>query len=167
MFLLIALLTACATEKQGPAIGADAAGDVVVYAIRHMEKETTPGDQDPALTDVGTDRAQTLATFLTDIELAAAYSTPYKRTIGTIEPTADVHGLEIDTTWDGTTQLAAHILATHDGETVISSGHSNTVPALIAGLGADAPIIEESSYGEMWVVTVTDGVATAVLTPFE
>jgi phosphohistidine phosphatase SixA len=167
MLLLITLLSACKPTMPAGQANALRVGDVVVYAIRHMEKETTPGVQDPELTDVGAARAETLATFLADVDLAGAYSTPYNRTMQTLEPVAAAKGLEIDTTWDGRTQLAAHILATHDNEIVIASGHSNTVPDLIAGLGATPPTIAEDSYGELWVVTVQDGMATAVLTSFE
>ncbi len=167
MLVLIALLTACepVTATVDSTDDALVASDLVVYAIRHMERDSTPGVQDPELTDVGASRAETLAAFLADVEIAAAYSTPFNRTVQTIQPTADANGIEIDTNWEDMAGLAAHILANHDNQEVIAAGHSNTVPPLIAGLGAEAPVI--NSYGELWVVTVTDGVATAALTPFE
>ena len=165
MMMLFALLFACRPAAAPvEALDADHA-DVVVYAIRHFEKETTVGDDDPVLTEVGVARAQALAVFLSQVDLHAAYSTPTNRTRQTLEPVAAAQDLEIDTAWQGGLDLAAHILATHDGQTVISAGHSNTVPDLIAGLGAPAP--EIYSYGELWVVTVTGGSADAVLTPFD
>ena len=164
MLMLITLLAACKPAEDAP----EGSGNVVVYAIRHVEKDTTAGVQDPKLTDEGTARAQVLATFMADVDLSAVYSTPYSRTRDTVQPVADSHGLEVNTQWaEGGIALSAHILATHHHETVIAAGHSNTVPALIAGLGGPVITIEESSYGELWVVTVVDGVATAVKTPFE
>jgi 2,3-bisphosphoglycerate-dependent phosphoglycerate mutase len=168
MMYLIAALFGCQPAPTTDEAASDPQGDVVVYAIRHFEKETTPGVTDPELSEVGLARAEQLAQFLESVPLKMAYSTPYQRTLQTVEPVATAKGLEIDTQWQGRQDLAAHILATHGGEQVIAAGHSNTVPDLIAGLGiSPAPVIEEDSYGELWVVSISNGEASAERTVFD
>jgi len=161
------LLLACGAESPpGNRVRAENP-EVVVYAIRHFEKEL--GLEDPDLTPVGAARAQALADYLVDgqVPLQAAYATATRRTRQTLEPAAAAMGLEIDTQWEGRQDLADHILATHDGEVVIAAGHSHTVPDLVASLGATEPELDAVGYGELWVVTVAEGEATAVRTPFD
>ena len=168
MLVLIAAIFGCQPATPAGEWAADRQGDLVVYAIRHFEKETTPGVSDPELTELGRERAQKLAVFLEPVPIQSVYSTPYHRTMQSVEPVAESKGLEVDTEWQGQQDLADHILATHGGQHVIAAGHSNTVPDLVAGLGVSpAPVIEEDSYGELWVVTVQDGKATAERTVFD
>lgn len=122
-----------------------------VFVVRHAEK-ASDGD-DPPLTEQGQARARALAVRLADAPLVAVYSTPYLRTQQTVQPTADAHGLAV-TEYDPGSDLPALILERHGGASVLVAGHSNTVPAIVAGLGAPEPgEIPHERYGDLYVVT--------------
>jgi phosphohistidine phosphatase SixA len=146
------LLLACATQTIAPEPAAQPPPPLRAYVVRHAE--TADGD-DPPLTAQGAARAEALRDLLADQPLAAVYSTPYQRTVQTVQPTAAAHGLEV-IEYDPSGDLPAGVLAEHGGETVLISGHSNTVPALVAGLGAPQPDeIPHERYGDLWLVTHT------------
>jgi len=51
--------------------------------------------------------------------------------------------------------LVARILSENPGGVVVVAGHSNTVPAIVAALGAEEPDeIPETDYDNLFVVTV-------------
>ena len=55
----------------------------------------------------------------------------------------------------------ALLLERHPGGTVVIAGHSNTVPMIIEALGASpVPVIDETVYGDLFVVTLVDGSAS-------
>jgi spermidine synthase len=121
------------------------AGTLLV--TRHAEKL---GGDDPMLSEEGLARAQALAVRLEDAELAAVYSTPTLRTRGTAGPTAEAHGLEI-TTYTSDDELVG-LLARHPGESALIVGHSNTVPGILARLGARGPEhIDHGRYGDLFL----------------
>lgn len=135
--------TATDTAPSGPPI--------VVYAIRHAEKDS--GD-DPGLTEEGQARALALVDVLHDVPLVAIYATDLVRTQETVAPTAADHGLSVVTDIDPEEELAAHILATHAGESVLHAGHSYTLEAFMEALGLpDAP--SAAGYGDLWIITIT------------
>lgn len=104
---------------------------LVVYAVRHAEKVTERGD--PELSPEGTARAAELARVLADVPVDAIYSTNTKRTRTTAQPLATAKGLEIQSYAPG---RLAPTLAAGTARCVVVVGHSNTVPALLRGLGA-------------------------------
>jgi len=60
--------------------------------------------------------------------------------------------------------LARRILADHAGEVVLVSGHSNTVTAIVAALGApEPPPIEDWDYDDLFVVTIAPGQEAGVV----
>ena len=63
--------------------------------VRHAEK-AFDGTKDPALTEVGKDRSLRLASLLQKQEVAALYSTPFKRTQVTLIPIAQGQQLSIE-----------------------------------------------------------------------
>ncbi len=126
-------------------------GETVVYAVRHAEKESE-GD-DPGLTEEGTARAEALADVLRPAPLVAVYATTLARTQLTVAPTAAEHGLPVITDIDAEEELAAHILATHPGETVLHAGHSYTLPSFLFAMGLpDPPNVD--GYGQLFRVHV-------------
>lgn len=139
-------------------------GPVTIYAVRHAEK--ADDSDDPGLTEEGTARAEALAVLLHDAPLAAIFATELRRTQETVQPTADDHGLTVDTTYDPEEELAAHILSTYGDQEVLTAGHSYTLPDFFEALGLD-PVPEVDGYGQLWIITVeTDGSATCVESTF-
>lgn len=124
---------------------------IVVHAVRHAEK-ADEGD-DPGLTEAGLARAEALAVVMADVPLAAIYATDLLRTQQTVAPTAADHGLDVVVDLDPEEELAAWLLAQHDGETVLHAGHSYTLSDFMMALGvADPPEIH--GYGQLWTLTV-------------
>lgn len=128
--------------------------------VRHTEKALEPAD-DPGLSPDGQRRAAELARQLVDADVVAGidaiYSTPYRRTLETAQPTADALDLEINR-YDPADNEAvlATILRAHKGKIILVVGHSNTVPTLIADLGASkkVPAIAEYEYDNIYVVSI-------------
>ena len=133
------------------------ADPVVIWAVRHAEKESE-GD-DPGLTEEGAERAQALVEVMKEVPLVAVYATEKARTQETCAPTAEAHGLEVITSIDPEDELAAWVTTEHLGETVLHCGHSYTLFDFFDALGAeDADGLD--GYGQIWVVTWDDGTAT-------
>ena len=137
-------------------------GPIVIHAVRHGEKED--GD-DPGLTEEGAERAEALAVVMVDVPLVAIYATDLRRTQETVQPTADAHGLEIETEIDPEGELVEHLLATHADEEVLHAGHSYTLPDFFEILGLD-PVPEVSGYGQLWSITVAEDRTVTVVEGF-
>jgi len=134
--------------------------ELVVYAVRHAEKDSEGSD--PGLTDEGLARAEALAVLLHDVPLDAVYATELQRTQLTVKPTADDHGLPVVTDLDAEEELAPHLLLDHRGDRVLHAGHSYTLTEFFLGLGvADPPDLD--GYGQLWIVTIVPGAAPVVV----
>jgi len=128
--------------------------------IRHAEKAAIPAD-DPGLSAAGDRRAAELARQLVDADVVAGidaiYSTAFKRTMDTVKPVADALGLET-ILYDPSDNEAvlATILKNHKGKIILVVGHSNTVPTLIADLGASkkVPPIAADEYDNIYIVSI-------------
>lgn len=125
-----------------------------IVLVRHAEKAF---GTDPDLTEAGHDRAQRLAEMLAGTELAAIYSSDYKRTRQTAKPVADRMELPVKI-YDHHYLLtfAGQLRRRHPGETVLVVGHSNTTPELVGMLdrNRDYPRIPETDYSYLYVVTL-------------
>ncbi len=128
--------------------------------VRHAEKAATPAD-DPPLSAAGDQRAAELARQLVDADVVAGidaiYSTPFRRTIETVQPTADALDLDVNLyAPDDNEAVLSEILKAHKGKIILVVGHSNTVPGLIADLGAskNVPAIAEYEYDNMYLVSI-------------
>jgi 2,3-bisphosphoglycerate-dependent phosphoglycerate mutase len=128
--------------------------------VRHAEKALMP-TEDPALSPEGQVRAAELARQLVDADVVAGidaiYSTPFRRTLETAQPVADALGLEISH-YDPANEEAEldRMLKTHKGKIILIVGHSNSVPSLIAELGASklVPPIAEFEYDNLYLVSI-------------
>ncbi len=127
-----------------------------IYVVRHAEKADLPGERDPELSEAGVVRAEALARTMRSIQLDACFTSQYKRTQMTLAPLAKAAGLETTVAQAGAEKaLAAKILETRRGKSVVVAGHSNTVPTLLQALGvADPPQLSESDYDDLFVVRV-------------
>ena len=128
--------------------------------VRHAEK--APGSaEDPTLSNAGRVRAAELARQMVDADVVAGvdaiYSTPFKRTVETVQPVADALDLEINLYDPGDNEaVLATILKEHKGKIILVVGHSNTLPTLIADLGASklVPPIAEMEYDNIYIVAI-------------
>lgn len=131
-----------------------------VIFVRHAEKEATAGN-DPELSLAGQTRAAELARQLVDADVTAGvdaiYSTTYRRTEQTVKPVADALNLPI-MPYDAanTETIMDEIVKTHKGKIILVVGHSNTIPDLIANMGASkvVPPIAEDEYDNIYIVTI-------------
>jgi broad specificity phosphatase PhoE len=126
-----------------------------VILVRHAEKKIEPTNPDPDLTSSGEARAQELARVFANAGITRVFATQYKRTQQTANPLSDRIGVPM-TVLDAkqTDEVVRQILANRGG-TIFVAGHNNTVPAIISELsGEQVPVIPESEYDNLFVVTV-------------
>jgi len=127
-----------------------------VILVRHAEKKIEPANPNPDLAPAGQARAQELVHILGDAGITAIYATQYARTQQTVQPLADMLKLpvtHIDS--KNTQQLIEQITTKQRGGVVFLAGHNNSVPAIIGALGGgDFPVIPETEYDNMFVVTI-------------
>lgn len=129
--------------------------------VRHAEKALIPVD-DPGLSPEGQMRAAELARQLVDADVVAGidaiYSTPYRRTLETAQPIADALGLPINTYSpdDDDEETVDAMVRDHKGKIILVVGHSNTLPVLIAALGASkkVPPIAEMEYDNIYLISI-------------
>jgi broad specificity phosphatase PhoE len=91
-----------------------------------------------------------------DAGVNAIYATQFKRTQQTVKPLGDRLGLSATVVEAKNTQeLIRQILTVHRGQTVFVAGHNNTAPEIVKALGGgDFPVIPESEFDNMFIVTV-------------
>lgn len=137
-------------------LSARAEPDLVVL-VRHAERAATPAG-DPALTAAGQQRAQALADALAGAGVTAILTTEFTRSIETAAELSKRLGITPELIAARASDTATHVAAVaaavrrHSG-VVLVVGHSNTVPAIAAALGA--PRLAdfcETSFGHLWVL---------------
>ncbi len=95
--------------------------------VRHAEK-VADGSKDPELSEVGKARAQRLGDLLHKQEIAAIYSTNYKRTMNTVTPLAEKLGVKIQSYEPFKEDAIVNMIEANKGKTIVVVGHSNNVP---------------------------------------
>ncbi len=131
-----------------------------IIFVRHAEKELNVGE-DPGLSDAGRRRVAELTRQLVDSDVVAGidaiYATPFKRTQETAQPLAEALDVPINTydAADRETVLET-ILKNHKGKIILVVGHSDTLPELIANLGASkkVPPIVEMEYDNLYIISI-------------
>lgn len=131
-----------------------------IIFVRHAEKEVSAGD-DPALSDAGKVRAAELTRQLVDADVIrgidAIYATQFRRTQETAAPLADALDIPIHTYDAGDTEsVLDEIVRDHKGRIILVVGHSDTLPALMANVGASkrVPPIADGEYDNIYVVSI-------------
>ena len=170
LFLLAAPAVCAAQDAAAAGSAARAAdGDVkvtTVFLVRHAEKADEPGPN-PPLSERGRARAEALARLLQSAGVRAVFTSQFARTQQTGEPLAKRLGVGAtavplavktsnprEVTEESIRELTKRVEA-HAGGAVLIVGHSNSVPDVIRALGGDTvPKIEESSFDDLFVVTV-------------
>ncbi len=126
--------------------------------VRHAER-AEDGTRNPPISEEGKERAGNLVRALSEYDVKAIYSTPYKRTRMTAAPTADSLGLEIqEYGFEGIRDFLAELITEYSGYTVLIVGHSNTTPSLTnLVLGEDKfEQLEETDYGDMFIIKTSE-----------
>lgn len=131
--------------------------------VRHAEEDRSR-EQIP-LTDAGAKRAKDLAWALQNAKIDAVYSTDTVRTMNTAKPMAETKGLGTNLytykKYDDLQPFVDSILKKYRGKTVLISGHSDDVPAMLAMLrkewkegGEGVMVIPKPVYDNLYVVFV-------------
>ncbi len=131
-----------------------------IIFVRHAEKAATPAD-DPGLSAAGEMRVAELTRQLVDADVVAGvdaiYATPFRRTQETAKPIADALDLPVNTyDAEDVEPILEHILKQHKGKIILVVAHSNTLPVLIANLGASkkVPPIAEDEYDNIYIISI-------------
>ncbi len=133
-----------------------------VIFVRHAEKAATPAD-DPGLSAAGERRVAELTRQLREADVVAGvdaiYSTPYRRTLETVRPLAETLDLPVNRYDPRPEDLEAFlegIVDKHKGKIILVAGHSNTIPEMIAELGASkkVPPIAEDEYDNIYIISI-------------
>jgi broad specificity phosphatase PhoE len=131
-----------------------------IIFVRHAEKVLNAGD-DQTLSPEGQRRAAELARQMVDADVVAGvdalYATRFKRTRETVEPLASALNLDINEyDADDTEEVLKTILRAHKGKIILVVGHSDTLPVLIANLGAskNVPPIADNEYDNIYLVSI-------------
>jgi len=126
--------------------------------VRHAEKMND--SDDPGLTQQGVLRANKLYEMVSKSEIGAIYSTDYNRTKATVQVVSDKFDIPIGIYEPAPeTGVTESWIKNHRGETVLVSGHSNTIPGLANKLLARTYFeddFDESDYGNLLVITVNE-----------
>lgn len=126
---------------------------VSVILVRHAEKES---GKDPGLTDRGRARSEEIVKMLSQQRVSHVFATEYRRTADTVAPLAGEHKAEVEiVSAREPAALAQRITKLPDGSTAVVAGHSNTLSAIAAALGAD-PFgdLDESDYDNLFILTL-------------
>ena len=126
---------------------------VVLFRHADIDIPPQPGDDDPGLNALGEQRAADLARYLGAAGVRGIYSSGARRANETVAPLAAMLGLT-PRVQASTSALVDEIRA-HPPEGVLCvAGHSNTVPEIIARLGADASGVEigHTDFANLFVV---------------
>jgi broad specificity phosphatase PhoE len=147
-----------------------AAQNATVVLVRHAEKADASAD--PVLSEAGKARALALADALADAGVGAIITTQFQRTRLTAAPLGERVGVTpaVVTAASGrdhAEDVAAKVRELAESGTVVVVGHSNTVPAIVKALGGpDVGAIDDSSYDNLFVVTITEAGTRVIRTRF-
>ncbi len=156
LLLVVAATAVLVTVVRSRAGAQTSAQTTTVYVLRHAEKRADQGD-DPDLTREGRNRARSLVRQLVNEKIDRIYATEYRRTQLTVLPLAVRLSLPIVQRHAADVAELATAIRGHAGETIVVSGHSNTIPELLAALGVTEPIeIPDEQYGDLFVVRISN-----------
>ena len=162
--LLLAVLTIVISCKESSKINlAEKENTSVYYFIRHAEKDRSDStNKNPSLTIQGLERANKWALFFKDKNIAAVYSTNYKRTQQTALPIAKEQNLEI-ISYTAKELISEKFIANNKGKNIVIVGHSNTTPELVNSLLGEKKYedIADRENNNVFIVTLNKNKATA------
>ena len=132
------------------------------YFIRHAEK--VDSSQNPDLSEKGLKRAELWNKIFSEINFDEIYSTDYKRTLQTASPTATTKKIEIKLYNPKTINIESFKKETL-GKKVLIVGHSNTTTKFVNDIINKQSFsdIEYETFGNLYIVTIIDGVISSQL----
>jgi phosphohistidine phosphatase SixA len=157
IFLLLSLLLGMS------AVAAAQQSNVrTVFLVRHAERASAAPDS--LLSPAGQRRAECLASTLRDAGIKQIFISDVKRTEQTATPLAAALKLKptVVPAKDPNTLIRDIAYGAQGNALVV--GHSDTLPFVLARLKAGSVTINENQYDQLFVVNITDGVASPVTT---
>lgn len=147
---------------------------ITIFFVRHAETAgSTRSGGDPQLSEAGRARAASLARLLAHADVTRFFSSEYSRTRGTLAELAKKNELEVIAASKGEEQIEA-LRSLPPGTVAVLAGHSNTVPALIRGLGGElermlpheryGPMLAHHEYDRLFCVTLDPVSGRAIAT---
>jgi len=138
--------TSCATSKQQEGI-------TTLYLVRHAEK--ADDSRDPELSIKGKDRAQSLSKKLKSKRISKVYSSNYKRTKSTAQPTADQSNIAVEVYDPSNHTELINRLKNRSGQSILIVGHSNSTPALVNQLlgGETYKSLDHEEYDKLFILS--------------
>ncbi|AEV83536.1 phosphoglycerate mutase [Actinoplanes sp. SE50] len=131
---------------------------ITILLVRHADIDLPPVSADPPLNEAGRRRAEALAHLLGAAGVSTVFTSAFRRTRETVEP------LKMASREMPSAATVAHeARAGRYGAVVLIAGHSNTVPEVIAALGAPPPAIGETDFDNLFVVTTADDAEPGLL----
>lgn len=158
---VLALVAAC--KESGKINVSEKENTSVYYFIRHAEKDRSDStNKNPSLTLQGLERANKWALFFKDKNIAAVYSTNYKRTQQTALPIAKEQNLEI-ISYTAKELISEKFIANNKGKNIVIVGHSNTTPELVNSLLGEKKYedIADRENNNIFIVTLNKNKTTA------
>jgi phosphohistidine phosphatase SixA len=126
----------------------------VIVLTRHAER--LDQSTDSPLSAHGEARATRLADILSDLPITHIFATTYQRTQATVAPLAKAKGVETTVfPANDVDALTARLRALGPEATAVYAGHSNTVPAVLKGLGHPEVLsIADAEYSNLFIVVM-------------
>jgi broad specificity phosphatase PhoE len=151
LFIILFVVFSTAVVAQEKAI-------TTFILVRHAEKDLTQSTNDPDLSAEGKSRATRLGEIFKKADIAALYSTPYKRTQQTLEPLAKLLSLSVVSYQAMVKEDIDLMIQKHAGKTVLLSGHSNTIPHVINYLIGEEKYkpFTDDDYGNIVIVSFVE-----------
>jgi len=136
---------------------------VTILLVRHADVDLPPATADPSLNDAGRERAEALAHVAGSAGVTTVFTSSLTRTKETVEPIAKLLGIA-GREMPAAATVARKARAGELGPVALIAGHSNTAPEVIAALGVAAPpVIGETEFDNLYVVTVTEPAGASLL----
>ena len=129
------------------------------YFIRHAEK--VDNSKNPDLSSSGFKRAEVWNKIFSEVAFDEIYTTDYNRTLQTASPTAAAKNIQVKI-YDPKNEVIEIFKKETLGKKVLIVGHSNTIPKFVNQIINQNSYtdIEDTTFGNLYIVTILDGVIT-------
>lgn len=125
-----------------------------IIVVRHAEEISEPGNSNPELTPLGQARSQELARVVANAGINAVFATEYGRTQQTVQPLANALNVPITRVDAKDLQELIRQIDKRRGETILVSGHSDTIPGIIEALGGGRVEIAANEHDNLYVLSI-------------
>jgi len=142
--------------------------ETIIYIVRHAEKDTSnTKNNDPDLSNLGKERAESLNDFLRKEKISAVFATNFKRTIQTVAPVAQHNEVSINT-YDAKDHsvIARTVTSELTNQKVLVAGHSNTILEIVKAFGVNPPVdrLNDDDYDLIFQIRIDKNGSTSLTT---